>query len=81
MPVKKSIYDLPESWRDNIKNKGFDYEGKILQKSLSHELYKDPTRSDLISQWEKIIFELVESVKKVKTFVDWRKKKNYRKFN
>lgn len=81
MPVKKSVYDLPEHSRDDIKNTGFDYEGKILQKSLSHELYKDPTRSDLIGQWEKIIFELVESVKKVKTFVDWRKKKDYRKFN
>ena len=81
MPVKKSVYEITESWRDDIKNRGFDYEGKLIQKSVSHELYKDPTRADLISQWEKIVFELVEAVKVIKCVVDWRKSKNYRKFN
>ena len=81
MPIKKSVYEISEHARDDIKNVGFDYEGKILKKSLSHELYKDPTRADLIDQWEKIVFEMVEAVKKVKTFCDYRKKKDYRKFN
>jgi hypothetical protein len=81
MPVKKSIYELPESWRDDIKNVGFDYEGKLLKKSLSHEMYKDPTRADLISQWEKVLFEMVESIKTLKCVFDWRKPKNHRKFN
>jgi hypothetical protein len=81
MPVKKSLYETPETWRDSISNTGYNYEGKLLKNNLSREIYKNPVREAMLNQMEPILFAMNEMVKKVKTFADWRKKKDYRKFN
>ena len=40
MPIRKSLYDVTENSRNDIKNKGFDYKGKLLEKTMSSYMFR-----------------------------------------
>lgn len=81
MPKKVSLYDVTESQRDDIKHLGYNYEGKLFQNSMSKEIFKEAKRESILAKIETIMFELIESVKLIKTHVNFTVKKNYRKLN
>ncbi len=66
---------------DRLKNRGFDYEGKIFEKSLSPMILNDPNRREILSQYERIVQFLIEKTKTIKTFINYTVDKDYNKIN
>lgn len=81
MPLKKSLYEVAEHSQDNILNKGFDYHGQLFQKTMSSFMFREANRANILSVLEEVYYELIQRVKTIKIFFDYRKKKNYRDFN
>lgn len=81
MPLKKSVFDVTENSRNDIKNKGFSYEGKIFEKTMSSLLFREEKRAEILAEMEKVVFQLIETVKSIKLHFDYMKPKNYRDFN
>ena len=76
-----SLYDFANRRMTRLKNTGYDYEGKIFQKTMSPLIFMDPTRRDILSAYEKMIFFLVEKVKAIKTFYNYTVPKDYKNLN
>jgi hypothetical protein len=79
--MKKSLYDAANSRIEKINYLGYNYEGKILKRTLSNYLFRDPKRAEILQKLEEIVFFLVEKVKTIKTFYNFTVSKNYRKIN
>ena len=76
-----SLYDFANTRITRLKNTGYNYEGKIFEKTMSPFLFIDPNRKDILSAYEKIIFFLVEKVKAIKTFYNYTVPKDYKNLN
>jgi hypothetical protein len=65
--VKESIYRPIFDRREKRLNKGFDYKGQILKKTLSSQMFgAHPLLDYLLQQVESIVYEWIESVKQIK---------------
>jgi hypothetical protein len=74
---RKSYYEYIRSINDRRTNVGFNYEGKILEKTLSSiTLSGDQNRTTILKSIEKVIFNLVEKTKTIKNFMNYRVPKN-----
>lgn len=74
---RKSYYEYIESTEDNRTNVGFNYEGKIFEKTLSSiTLSGDNNRKSILDSIEKVVFRLVETTKNIRNFVNYRVPKN-----
>lgn len=74
---RKSYYDYINSTEDNRPNVGFDYEGKIFDKTLSSvTLDGDNNRKSILKSLERVVYRLVETTKNIKNFVNYRVPKN-----
>lgn len=81
MPNKVSIYDIQENRKNDIKHKGFDYRENLFDRSMSHLLFQEDKRFNILKKIEKVMVELIDQVKTIKTFYNYAVKKNYRDFN
>ena len=81
MPLKKSLYDEAEHLRDRVKHKGFAYEGRIFEKSMSNFLFREEKRKAILALLENVVFELIERVKQIKNHVNYVVDKNFRDKN
>ena len=77
----ESLYKKTATRLDKLKNRGFDYRGRIFEKSMSPLLFADPTRKGILNEYEKLIYFLVEKVKLIKTFYNYTVDKDYTKLN
>lgn len=69
--VKDSIYRPVYERREDRKNLGFNYKGKILERSLSSQMFgANQTLDYFLEQVEKVVYEWVESVKQIKIHVN-----------
>lgn len=73
--------DKLEHRNDRIENLGFDYQGKIFENTISKVITADPKRKKMLDKVEAILYELIESVKLIKTNINWTVKKDYKKIN
>ena len=64
-----------------LKNTGFNYEGKIFEKSMSQYLFRDDSRRDILLNYEKLIYFLVQKVKMIKTFYNYTVPRDYKHIN
>ena len=81
MALKQSLYDLAETRKDRILNKGYSYEGNIFRNTMSTIMFREEKRSGILDELEKIVFELIERVKTIKNHVHFTVGKNYRNRN
>lgn len=79
--MKKSLYNFAENRMTRVKNTGFDYEGKIFQRTMSPYLFNDDTRKGILLEYEKLIYFLVEKVKSIKTFYNYTVPRDYKNIN
>ena len=77
----ESLYKFSKTRLNQLKNTGYNYQGKIFEKSMSPLLFADPTRKDILNEYEKLIFFLVEKVKLIKTFYNYTVDKDYKNLN
>jgi hypothetical protein len=74
---KKSWYEFIESQNDVRSNVGFDYEGKIFEKTLSNPvLGGDANRMDILASIENVIYSLIETTKYIKNYFNYTVSKN-----
>lgn len=65
--VKDSIYRPIYERREKRLNVGFDYRGKILKRTLSSQLFNvNKVLSTFISKVDMVVYEWIESVKRIK---------------
>lgn len=66
-----NLFDVRDSINDqNLKN-GFDYKDQIFQRSMSNVMFRDPKRAEILTNLQKVIFALIESVKQIRNFVNY----------
>jgi len=77
MEEKKSWYEFIESQNDLRSNVGYDYEGKIFKKTLSNQILNgDKNRMDILSAIEKVVYQLFETTKYIKNYINYTVPKN-----
>jgi len=81
MPLKQSLYKVAENSRNQILNKGFDYKGKIFEKTMSSFIFREEKRTNILATIEAVFYEVIERVKLIKIHFDYNKKKDFREFN
>jgi hypothetical protein len=79
--MKESLYLKARTRLTRLKNTGFDYKGKLFRKSMSPLLFADPKRAEILDEYEKIMYFLVEKVKLIKTFYNYTVNKDYKNLN
>lgn len=79
--MKESLYQISRTRLTRLKNTGYDYKNKIFEKSLSPYILRDDNRKDILSQYEKIVYFLIEKAKYVKNFFNYTVDKNYKQLN
>lgn len=75
---RQNIYDIMYSGNDTAYS-GYDYKGKVLTKTLSNVLFRDPVKSGILSYFERGFFALIESTKQIKNYFNYTVKKNNRR--
>ena len=74
---RKSYHDFINSKDEKRNNTGFDYEGHIFEKSLSNLTYNgDNNRKTILASIEKVVFNLIESAKRIRNFRNYIVPKN-----
>jgi hypothetical protein len=74
---KQSWYEFIESQNDNRSNTGFDYEGKIFENTLSNQILNgDSNRVDILASIEKVVYQLFETTKYIKNYINYTVPKN-----
>jgi hypothetical protein len=75
--IKQSWYEFIESQNDDRSNKGFDYEGKIFEKTLSNQVLNgDSNRVDILASMERVVYQLFETTKYIKNYINYTVPKN-----
>jgi hypothetical protein len=74
---KKSWFEFINSQNDVRSNVGFDYEGKIFQKTLSNPVLNgDNNRLVILASIEKVVYALFETTKYIKNYFNYTVPKN-----
>jgi hypothetical protein len=77
MSDKKSWYEFISSQNDVRSNVGFDYEGKIFEKTMSNQLISgDENRILILVSIEKVVYQLFETTKYIKNYIHYAVPKN-----
>lgn len=77
MEEKKSWYDFINTQNEIRSNVGFDYEGKIFEKTLSNQIINgDKNRTDILASIERVIYTLFETTKYIKNYINYTVPKN-----
>ena len=74
---RKSYYEFIASKNNSKPNSGFEYENRIFEKSLSNITYNgDSNRTSILKSIEKVVFNLIESTKRIRNFRNYIVSKN-----
>ena len=79
--MEESLYEVARHSRDAKLHKGFNYRGQLFKRSMSNFLFREDKRVGILAKMETIVYECLERVKLIKTFLDFNKEKNQRDFN
>ena len=71
----QNLYDIMESINDNT-YEGFDYQKQIMERTLSNVIFRDPVKSAILTQFERVVYGLIETTKEIKNFFNYTVKPN-----
>ena len=75
--MKKSWFEFIESQDEIRSNTGFDYEGKIFEKTLSNQIIQgDTNRLEILASIEKVVYQLFETTKYIKNYINYTVKED-----
>ena len=63
---KKSLYKTAYTFGEDRKNLGFDYTKKIMEKSLSPYIHRNPMMSAFVTYLNDYVVNLITAIKKFK---------------
>lgn len=81
MRTQEKLYEVTSKINNNIKNIGYDYEGKVLKNSISSYLLRNKNIAGFVEKLEPMISEIIALPKKLKAYMNFTIPKNYRDFN
>ena len=81
MASKESLYKITENRKNDIKHVGFDFRDQLFLRTMSNLLFREEKRAEILAFMEKVMVELIQQVKTIKTFFNYAVPKNYRDFN
>jgi len=74
---KQSWYDFMKSQEEKRTNVGFDYEGKIFERTLSNPVLQgDKNRMDILASIERVVYYWFETAKYIKNYINYTVPKN-----
>jgi len=74
---KKSWYEFMSTQNDIRSNVGFEYEGRIFEKTLSNTILGgDKDRMDILASVERVVHQLFEATKYIKNYYNYTVNKN-----
>ena len=80
--LKDGPYTELRKRKNNLLHTGFDYKGKIMEKTLSKVMINtNSTLTDFIYKLDPVVCDLVDSVKHIKEFANAAIEKNDTDFN
>jgi hypothetical protein len=75
---RPSYYNWMIHQQDNLKNQGFDYENRLLEKTMSTYNFVDPRKEFFLAQFQKMLVFLINSVGSIKKSFNYTVDKNYK---
>ena len=79
--IANSPYTILKQRKDVLQHTGYDYRNTIMKNSLSIDIvYGNTVLSTFVKYLNDIMYELIESVKQIKTFANFAMDKNERRF-
>lgn len=66
----ENVYDVTASINDDAYT-GFEYKEVIFQKSLSGVMFRNPRTAEILGQYQKVVFALVETVKQIRNYFNY----------
>ena len=64
--VRAPYFEQAEHFNDKFLNLGYDYRGKLLQKTTSKQLWANPLQTSLFGRLEGMLTMVLEDVKSIK---------------
>jgi hypothetical protein len=74
---RQSYFEVAEHTRDNIRNYGFDYHGKLFQRSVSKVYFDDEKKSGILSVFDGMISYIIDYIKMIKKSRNYAVKKTH----
>lgn len=75
-----SPYTKIKQSNDVLLHTGYDYRGKVLRRTMSKQMFRtNSTLSGFLGYIDEVVYELIESVKRIKTFGNPALDKNERR--
>jgi hypothetical protein len=74
---RQSYFEVAEHTRDNIRNYGFDYHGKLFQRSVSKVYFDDEKKSGILSVFDDMISYIIDYIKMIKKSRNYAVKKTH----
>jgi hypothetical protein len=75
--MKQSWYEFISNQNTVRSNEGFNYEGKIFEKTLSNQVLNgDQNRIDILASIERVVYQLFETTKYIKNYINYTVPKN-----
>ncbi len=66
-----NLFDVRDSINDQNIKEGFNYKDQIFFRTLSTVMFRDPRRTEILTNMQKVVFALIESVKQIRNFVNY----------
>ena len=77
-----SPYTKIKTSKDQLLHTGYDYRYQVMRRTLSNVLYRsNGTFTAFLDKINAVVYELIESVKRIKTFANPALDKNERRIN
>lgn len=76
-----SFDDLVNEHKWEIKNKGYDYENNLFEKTTSSYLQKHPMMQEFFPHLNRMMSHLINAVKYLRNFNNYAVKKDYKYIN
>lgn len=76
--ARPSYYNWMIHQQDVLKNQGFDYENRLLEKTISSYFFVDPRKEFTIMQFQTMLVYLINSIGGIKKAFNYTVDKNYK---
>lgn len=76
--MQESLYDIVNTRRDRLLNRGFDYKDQIFNRSLSPFILSDSRRRGILLQFESLLYFLIQKVRLIKAHNNYTVNKDYK---
>ena len=78
--IPDSEYTKMKQSKDNLLHVGYDYRGQVMRRTMSRQMFRaNATLLGFIESIDEVVYDLIENVKRIKTFANPALDKNERR--